>query len=170
MNDFDDIIKLLETLLRQSLKEQGHNMTGSLSKSIDIQVKGIRTLLRRIEILGFVNDYGIPLDTGVPASRVPFSIPGRAPRSKYIAGLIRFVKLRRIATGKKAKSIAFAIAKTHKKQGIPSIRSRRFSKNGKRTGWITDTLDDNAEKIGNTLINILEKGADELFEQAIKAA
>jgi hypothetical protein len=47
---------------------------------------------------------------------------------------------------KEAKSIAFAIASKHKKEGMPTKTSARFSKTGKRTGFIEQALDKNSQK------------------------
>jgi hypothetical protein len=47
---------------------------------------------------------------------------------------------------KEAKGIAFAIASKHKKEGMPTKGSVRFSKTGKRTGFIEQALDKNSQK------------------------
>jgi len=116
---------------------QGHKLTGALIDSVKEEVR--RTDKGAI-IDGVLLDYGIPVNTGVPASNVPFTPNSGAKSSKYIAGLQLFAKLRFKVSDKEALSIAFAIAKKHKKEGIPTKTSKRFSKTGKRTGAIQDAL------------------------------
>jgi hypothetical protein len=47
---------------------------------------------------------------------------------------------------KEAKSIAFAIASKHKKEGMPTIKSQKHSKTGRRTGFIEIALEKNSQK------------------------
>ena len=63
-----------------------------------------------------------------------------ATKSKYIDGLTDFAKKRFGLNDKEAQSAAFAIAKKQKKEGMPTKNSFKFSKNGKRTGFIDDTI------------------------------
>ena len=58
----------------------------------------------------------------------------------------RYAKLRFGASDKESKSIAFAIASKHKKEGMPTIKSQKHSKTGKRTGFIETALDANSQK------------------------
>ena len=105
------------------------------------------------ELLIFMNDYGLTVNDGIKANKVPYS-PGskRGGKSRYIQGLIDFVKQKGLASGdKEAQSIAFAIAAVHKKEGIGTDKAKRFSKNGKRTGWIDDTLENKFDSLTNGL-------------------
>jgi hypothetical protein len=45
------------------------------------------------------------------------------------------------ASDKEALGIAFAIASKHKREGMPTRSSARFSQTGKRTGFIETALD-----------------------------
>jgi hypothetical protein len=78
-------------------------------------------------------------DTGVPASKIPFSGKGRgrAKVSKYIEGLITFAKDKGMINPKNA---AFAIAMVHKREGMQTKRSKRFSKTGRRKMFQKDAL------------------------------
>jgi hypothetical protein len=137
----------LKVRLAQELKDQGHHLTGSLISSLEekVSITGGRMI---IEMLG--NDYGDPLNTGVPASRIPYT-PGqsRGATSKYIEGLIRFAERRFGLRGKEATSAAFAIARKHKREGMPTQGSYRYSSNGRRTGWIDVILADNDQELTN---------------------
>ncbi len=90
----------------------------------------------------FIKDYGVFLDKGISPNNVPYSPGSGRAKSKYIAGLQKWVKSKLRKRNKEALSIAFAIAKIHKKQGIASVNSKEFSKNGKRAGFIDDTLEE----------------------------
>jgi len=121
------------------LAEQGHRASGRGIDSIEAKITEVA--ITRIVGVILANDYLIPVDTGVPAARVPFSGVGGGGTSKYIQGLINWINI--IKPGLSApenKSFAFAIAYTHKKQGIPTSKSYAFSKNGRRTGWIAAGL------------------------------
>jgi hypothetical protein len=83
----------------------------------------------------------VPNNTGVTAARIPYSPGSGAKTSKYIDGLIRYAKQRMGASDKEAKGIAFAIASRHKKEGMPTVASAKFSSTGKRTGFIEAALD-----------------------------
>jgi hypothetical protein len=48
---------------------------------------------------------------------------------------------------KKSLGIAFAIAATHKKEGMPSKGSYAFSSTGKRLAWIEEAFKNNEDKI-----------------------
>lgn len=93
-------------------------MTGDLVESIESRI--LSTIEgRKIEI--WLNSYGIALDQGVPPDRIPFTEPsGRGGRSKYIEGLQRFAQLKLgVTDNRKSLGIAFAIARKHKKVGMP---------------------------------------------------
>lgn len=141
MDFFQVLDKIKNDLVQNTVKNirlQGHTMTGRLEKSIEVQV------VQKVDI--FINllaeSYGIPLNTGVKPSRIPFSKGSGAKTSEYIKGLQRFAKIRMRASDKEALSIAFAIAKKHKKEGMPSRGSFRYSKNGKRTRFFDDAVNE----------------------------
>ena len=132
----DRVTDLAVSELQKQFALQGHKLTGKLNNSIE----GITTISAdgvNIKIIG--EYYGNILDKGVPASRIPFGGKATgAKTSKYIQGLARFAQLRFGVSGKKALSIAFAIANKQKKQGMPTLGSFKFSLNGQRTGAIND--------------------------------
>jgi hypothetical protein len=131
---------------------QGHRLTGALIDSIEGQVKEV---VNGAKIEGILLDYGVPVNTGVPRERVPYN-PNRrsgAKVSKYIAGLQLFAELRFRVSKKEALGIAFAIARKHKKEGIPTRASRKFSRTGKRTGAIQEGL----KKVDPEMQKIIEE-------------
>lgn len=133
-----EILKIVKKEFNRQLQLQGHNLTGKLAQSVEQKIT--------TTFDGFIIDfealaYGNIINRGVPANRIPFSPGSGKKTSKYIDGLKKFAKLRFGAGDKEAQSIAFAIAYTQKKQGLPTKGSFQFSKNGKRTGFIDDTLE-----------------------------
>ncbi len=128
-------------------------MTGDLVESIESRI--LSTIEgRKIEI--WLNSYGIALDQGVPADRIPFTEPsGRGGRSKYIEGLQRFAQLKLgVTDNRKSLGIAFAIARKHKKVGMPVKGPTQF---------IQKTLDATEDDI----IRFAEDWAEAIFQAKI---
>ena len=119
------LAEVLKQEMRTQLKIANHIMTGALSESIESRI--LSTIEgRKIEI--WIEQYGIALDQGVPPDRIPFTEPsGRGGRSKYIEGLQRFAQLKLgVSDNRESLSIAFAIARKHKKVGMPVKGPTRF--------------------------------------------
>jgi hypothetical protein len=136
-----DLLEYLAERIGQKLEDRGHKLTGALINSIAGQVvyDGQDKLTGQLLWLR----YGDALESGVPASRIPYTPPsGRGGTSAYIQGLLRFVKLRKMKPkkGGTALGIAFAIANTQKKTGMPTPGSKKYSKDGKRTHSLADTV------------------------------
>lgn len=124
--------------LVDELQRQGHHLTGALESSITYKVTedaiGVTAVM-------FAVDYGLVVEFGVPASRIPFGgRSGRGGRSKYIQGLFRFFQLRGL-NEREALGAAFATAHVHKREGMPSRGSYAFSQNGRRTAFIRGSLE-----------------------------
>jgi hypothetical protein len=143
MNPFEaaaqEIGKIAVEAVKMEYAAQGHKLTGALIDSIEYQVRKTAT---GAAVEGIMLDYGIPVNTGVTAERIPYDPTRRtgAKVSKYIAGLQLFAQLRFRVGKKEALSIAFAIARKHKQQGMPTRGSRQFSKTGRRTDAIGEGL------------------------------
>ncbi len=143
-----DISKIAINYLIAEFKKQGHSLTGAFEAGVESQYE--KTLYgTTINIL--FPYYGKYLQLGVPAEKIPFGRAatvssqtslfgdsgGGAKTSKYIQALANYAKLRlNAATDKDATSIAFAIAKTHKKEGMPTKSSEQFSSTGRRIGFV----------------------------------
>ena len=128
MESNDLLQRLADVLIKEmqmQLKIANHIMTGALSDSIESRI--LSTIEgRKIEI--WIEQYGIALDQGVTPDRIPFTEPsGRGGRSKYIEGLQRFAQLKLgVSDNRESLSIAFAIARKHKKVGMPVKGPTRF--------------------------------------------
>lgn len=149
----NDLAELLKEEMRQQLKIANHIMTGELVESIESRI--LSTIEgRKIEI--WLNSYGIALDQGVPPEKIPFTEPsGRGGRSKYIEGLQRFAQLKLgVTDNRKSLGIAFAIARKHKKVGMPVKGPTQF---------IQKTLDATEDDI----IRFAEDWAEAVFQAKI---
>ena len=134
----DDIAQMAIDAVANEWKAQGHNLTGSAIKNMETV---IHTETDKIIIEGFVPEYMAINNKGVLATKIPYYPGSGRKESEYIKGLMKYAKLRFGASDKEAKSIAFAIASKHKKEGMPTIKSQKHSQTGKRTGFIEQALE-----------------------------
>lgn len=147
----DIVQELMDELVidvQKELEAQGHNLSGKLKESLRAEVKRFPNMVQGL-LLG--RNYGRYVDRGVAASRIPFD-PNRrgggSGTSDYIQGLQDFwKKIKPSMTDKEALSAAFATAKVHAKEGMPSKNSFKFSNNGKRLGFFTDTVSEKQDEL-----------------------
>lgn len=142
-----DPAQALKEELIQSLKDQGHYNTGRLAESLEVEISESGGIMKAtIKML----DYGLIIETGVPASRVPYG-GKRGQFSEYLQGLMNSYNW--------DLGTAIRVAKTAKIEGHPTDGSFSFSKTGKRTGFITvviqntQTLDRVAQIVLEKLVN-----------------
>ena len=159
-NLINPIIKLA---VQQAYKDQGHTLTGNLINSIDGVVS---ETVNGAQIEYMMLDYGVPTNTGVPAARIPYSPGSGGKFSAYITGLILYARLRFSVPAVEAKKIAFAIAAKHKREGMPTNASRRFSKTGQRTRAIEQGIEDSKEEVNGLIQEALETYITALIVQA----
>jgi len=151
MPQFPTIKRVLETVmkdlqgqLRKEVRGQGHVLSGNLVDSITYEVK---TTPEGYTAVMYAADYGIVVNMGVSAQHIPYSgRRGRGGTSLYIQGLISYFE-RRGLPSREAKGAAFATAAVHKRQGMPTRASFRFSRNGRRTGFVETVIGNNTEKL-----------------------
>lgn len=136
----DVALKLAGAELRKAIerrvRDQGHHLTGRLATEIDEKIETEGTL---VSLVGTMVDYARHVEYGVPADRIPFAPGSGAGRSLYIEALIRYAELRGMTN---PKSAAFAIAMKHKREGMPTAASSRFSKDGNRTGFLARAIEE----------------------------
>jgi hypothetical protein len=139
-----DPAKYLKEELVQSLTDQGHNNSGRLAESLEVEIGQSAGIMKAtIKML----DYGLVIETGVPASRVPFG-GQRGQFSEYLQGLMDSYNW--------DLGTAIRVAKTAKIEGHPTDGSFVFSKTGKRTGFITEVLT-NTQTLDRVAQIVLEK-------------
>lgn len=156
------IAPIIVRVLREEYEAQGHNLTGSLSQSISTEAEATATgAVLRVLML----DYGVYLSTGVPASRIPYSPGSGVKSSAYIAGLTKFAQQRFGVGQKEATGIAFAIARKHKAEGMPTKASFAFSKNGRRTGAIDAAFQTALPEIQTKLAPLVSDAVFNLIKQ-----
>ena len=136
----EEVGEVVKKAVKQAFIMQGRSLTGALVNSIDYSVNATVTSAY-IEFT--LLDYGMILNYGVPANRIPYSPGSGAKSSKYIDGLKMYAKLRFNANDKEAERIAFAIARKHKKFGMPL---------DKKTGAVEKGLEESKEEV-EELIN-----------------
>lgn len=125
-------------LIADEWEKQGHNMTGAFVAAITSEAIEEGDTLTINIYDNTQRSYGVILDNGVAADRIPFYPGSGRKTSKYIAGLVSYVQRRMGLSDKDALSVAFAIAYKHKAEGMPTQASSRFSQTGKRTGFVND--------------------------------
>lgn len=171
-----DLIRSVESFtadlikeFRDELERQGHKLTGSLSNSFEFRISESRDQI--ISVISF-NDYGEYVDRGVMARDIPYSgRTGAGGKSKYIQGLIRFFQLRGVG-GDQAVRAAFATAAVHKREGMPTRASNRFSSVGTRKGFIDRAIEselpDVILRMENKFGDQLQIRVDNLFDNALR--
>lgn len=125
---------------KDEVTAQGHIATGAGVNSI----AGLITNRNLSRLAGAImaNDYMVErIDPGVPANQIPIS---GAARQTYISDLMRWARV--IKPGLAVdETIRFAVAtaNVHAREGMPTNKSIRFSNNGRRTGWISNSFETN---------------------------
>lgn len=138
--DFEETVRaILEQVgeaAKEELREQGHSHKGRLEKSFEIEVISSKDGADGELSMNF---YARFLNNGVPASRIPFGKKTGARTSKYIQALIQYFTEKGLPS-KEAKNAAFATANKHKREGMPTRSSAKFSRNGRRKGFLDVVL------------------------------
>jgi len=166
--DIEKLQHVLNEALMDEFEAQGHRMTGKVVQDIEYVVKQHTDM---ISIAGMMYPYANYLAAGTSAGKIPFSgRTGSGGTSLYIEALKNYARQRMgIENDKKALSVAFAIAHTQKKQGMPTQGSYRFSRTGKRTEWVGDALKNNEDKISEVIssmaFNLLTVKLDVLIKK-----
>lgn len=132
-----EVMKMFRTSFREVLARQGHINTGKLSSDIVIILERSAD---RIQGKLLIQDYGRFVDLGVSADRIPFGNSTGAATSKYIRGLVNFWESKGLST-RQATRAAFATARVHKREGMPTRNSSRFSEDGNRKNFIGNAVD-----------------------------
>jgi hypothetical protein len=147
----EQVGEVVKKAVKQAFVMQGRTLTGALVNSIDYSVNAtVNSAFVEFTLL----DYGMILNYGVPANRIPYSPGSGAKSSKYIDGLKMYAKLRFNANDKEAERIAFAIARKHKKFGMPL---------DKKTGAVEKGLEESKEEVEELINEALTQVINVLF-------
>lgn len=154
---------MLVDALAFEFSEQGHNNTGAGIESI---VYAVQRFGNAYQLDLMFEKYLIYQDKGVSANRIPFQIGSGKKQSRYIIALTKWVMSRGMSNNEKAaKSIAFAIARTHKKEGMPTQGSYLYSRNGRRKYFFTENYA--FEKVPEAVEAIMSDWALSVLEDVI---
>ena len=156
MNVLNEIAETVKALIIEEWRKQGHSLTGAFEEKIFYEIKedsGVEIVIKD----GTERHYGTILNYGVPASLIPFSPGSGKKESKYIAALFEYAKSRMEASDEDALRIAFAIAYTHKREGMPSKGSEKYSKTGKRTAFTVDATNEIIKIVAEKYIKTIKE-------------
>lgn len=144
MFDTSEIERLALEAVALEWRKQGHELSGDAVRNM--QTVNV-PFSNGVRIEGYVPDYMAYLNAGIPGERIPYTPNSGKKYSKYIEGLKEYAKKRMGKSDKEALGVAFAIASKHKREGMPTRSSARFSQTGKRTGFIEVALQAKAPEI-----------------------
>ncbi|MCA9366745.1 hypothetical protein KC887_00570 [Candidatus Kaiserbacteria bacterium] len=165
----EDVMRYLTKQLQQRIEKQGHRLTGKAIRTMEFTVD-VRNGVGVGEInMEFYTQF---LERGVPAARIPFSgRSGRGGVSKYIQALADYFKKRGVPEREQLRA-AFATAHKHKREGMPTRASKRFSQDtgSARTGFITRTVQESQDAIITILGNKVEQTILVRIERAFTGA
>lgn len=149
--------------VRDEWVAQGHHLSGAWEDSLTAEVADDGT-----NATGYATAYGLIVNAGVQAGRIPYggpkATPGEGGTSKYIEGLINYFIARGLGP-EEAMRAAFATANVHKKEGLSTAASSRFSSNGQRQEFV-QAVD---KALGAKVDEVIVKGADVyVFDELIQ--
>lgn len=155
------VMSLIKLELQAKLKAQGYGdkSKSKLQQTMEYEVKPVATL---IVASMYMEDYHVFVEKKTPAANIPFG-GGRktgAKVSKYIQALFRYWRVKRGLGAKDALRASFATAHVQKKEGRPTRRSFKYSKDGTRTGFIETTL----QSVEDKVFKILERRIGDKLE------
>lgn len=151
--------ELLTTVLNKErenyideFKKQGHSLTGKTENSFEVNVQefGGVTVARV-----FVSEVALYQNYGVKAEKIPFRLGSGAKSSKFVEGLIQFWKLRKGLDDKEALSAAIATARKHKKEGMHTNDSLKYSQTGERINSLNNRFKTIEQQIENGIDSIV---------------
>lgn len=153
------VSKTLEEGLAKELRDQGHYLTGELERSITSRENSTANGEDlEISALDYIDD----LDQGKRPEHIDES---------DIAGLTRYAQLRFGYSGDQAVKAAVAIARKHRREGMPTKNSYVYSSTGERKFVIEETYDRNIglfdQQIEDGLSNELDSFIDKTLDQTI---
>jgi hypothetical protein len=151
---YDAMDEIVKELKHEAL-QQGHRATGSLIDTIEWKITKEESESFVATI--FANSYWVYVENGVTAAKIPYTVGGRrrGGTSKYIEGLKNWAKVVKPELNEKqALGFAFAVARKHKKEGMPTRGSYSFSRNGRRLGFVQNIIENHVDKILAKVIDV----------------
>lgn len=158
-----EVAEIVLISVKAELEAQGHKMTGDLYNSIRYE---IRSEAGKSIIDYFFLDYGMVQNYGIKPNKIPYKPGSGKKESKYIDGLKFFVLKRMGLVGKEAERVAFAIARKHKTEGMPTKGSTAYSKNGRRTNWVGEGIAEAIPKVNEAITKYFPMVIDSIIISA----
>lgn len=153
----EELEKVLTEMLMKEWEAQGHSMTGKVITDIEYVVK---QETRGVSIEGYMYPYA---NYQAHGAKWPGKRPPIAPLQEYVKNRMG------ITDEKKSKSIAFAIAATLKKEGLPTSGGMRYSSTGTRKDFIGEAFrkgeDKLIEKVREMMFAVMEVQLDVLISK-----
>lgn len=144
---YQNIYDVAATAVVAMWRAQGHELTGRAVRKMRMEV--IETS-NGIDINGMILDYMARVNEGTPADKVLVN-------ASYLSDLTDYVIRRGIESERsEAEVIAARIASRHAAEGNPTAASKKFSKTGKRTGFIQDGLEGAKDDIQEATRRVFE--------------
>jgi hypothetical protein len=143
--------------LKKELRDQGHYLTGALERSISSKQSnaGGKTVIE-----GQALDYAEDLFEGKRPEHIDES---------DIKGLTKYAELRFGYTGNRAIKAAVAIARKHRKEGMPTKASYQYSSTGERLDADVEAFNKNEDVYDQLLetgvSNEIDQFIDKTFDQ-----
>jgi len=165
----DVALDAAEEMIEEGIKElieQGHKDTG---RGIDSLVAKVAENGKdRLTIIIEGEGYLIDLDTGVEPSKVDVSLEAQKRLYPWAKRKLGFS-----ASPSKVRRFVFLVVNKAAFVGYPLPGSYKFSKNGRRTGWIEFGIDAKAKEIieeKHRIFDLLVENFDLVFQQLAQEA
>lgn len=143
------VMNKLREDIKKELIDQGHKNTGNFEKNIDIVVT---TTKNTVIASMYMPDYWKTLEEGLTTDQVR-SLTGHVEAlTKY------FVSKSNPIT--QARNIAILTRNRHLREGLPTRASYRFSKNGRRTGFLSISVAKNMDSFREIMESQSSKGVE----------
>ena len=144
----NNIAVRVNSMVVSELEQQGHNATGKLSKSL-------RNEVDRTSINGYAEDYSVFVNN---RSRPHFF------NKAGIENLKEWLRVKGIPA-----EALWPIIKTIEKEGTPTRGSYKFSKNGRRTDFVTVVLTEKkniiTESVNEQLLDVLGSSISDILNK-----
>lgn len=142
--------QVLNEFLAQEWEAQGHKMTGAVVDAIEYTTKQEGSMLI---LSGLMYPYANIIAAGVKANKIPYSgRTGAGGTSLYIQALQSYAQQRmNINDEKQSLRVAFAIAESQRKEGMPTSGSYKYSSTGKRLEWVEEAFRKGEERIAEAV-------------------
>lgn len=157
----EQTVHFLDEKLIDEFVNQGHHLTGAFEGSLHGTVINTGNATRAI---GQMANYGVFINRGVSAGNVPFQQGSGAGTSKYITALVNYWMLRGL-NEKEATRAAFATAKVHKEQGMPSVGSYMYTSTGSRKTFINQVEEKSGPEVDKRISEGMDIIIDTLFHE-----